>query len=90
MSPATHSTPVTDWPRMRSHVYGHGNSDRGGVGTSTLARTVTGVRAGRYRADSSTLLPLTARSRQAAPMPKPTEHWARGISPGSVIEMSAR
>ena len=45
--PAIHTTPVTDWPRMRSHVYGHGRLIRGGVGTSTPARTVTGVRGGR-------------------------------------------
>ena len=31
-------------------------------------------------AESSTLLPLTARSRQAAPMPKPTEHCPRDIA----------
>ena len=40
-------------------------------------------------ADSSTLLPVTVRSRQGAPTPKPTEHCAPVTSPGSVTEMSA-
>ena len=51
VSAATHSTPVTDWPRMRSQVYGHGRLCCGGVGTSTPARTVTGVRGGRFGAE---------------------------------------
>ncbi len=39
--------------------------------------------------DSSTLLPVTVRSGQGAPTPKPTEHCAPVTSPGSVTEMSA-
>ena len=75
---------------MRSQVYGHGSSARGGVGTSTPARTVTGVRGRRFCADSSTVLPLTVRPSHGTPTPKPTEHWARATSPGSVTVMSAR
>ncbi len=84
-----HAKPLSDRPRMRSQVYGHGSSARAGVATSTPARTVTGVRDPRLLADSVTLLPVTVRSRQGDPTPWPTEHCAPETLPGSVTEMSA-
>ena len=60
------------------------------IGTSTAARTVTGVRGGNPVAETRTVSPLTVRSVQARPTPYPTEHWAPVTPPGRVIEMSAR
>src|SRR6201991_520974 len=87
--PAIHTTPVTDWPRMRSQADGHGRVACCGVGTSTPARTVTGVRGARLTAENLTVSPLMATSRHSRPTPRPTEHWTRPMSPGSVTEMSA-
>src|SRR5262245_44115641 len=89
VSAATNATVVTDCPRMRSQVNGHGRVLCGGVGTSTPTRTVTGVRGGRLLADNSTVSPVTVRSLQPLPIPKPTAHCVWPASPGSVIEISA-
>ncbi len=66
---ASHITPVTDCPSTRSHGYDHGRAARGGVGTSTPARTVTGVRGGSDWALTRTRLPSTVSSSQALPTP---------------------
>src|SRR5215212_4755614 len=89
VSPTIHTTPVTDWPRMRSQEYDHGRLICGGVGTSTPARTVTGVRGARLVAENLTVSPVILTSWQSRPTPKPTEHCTRPTSPGSVTEMSA-
>src|SRR3979490_1772990 len=62
VAPAIHTTPITDWPRMRSSANGHGTMACGGVGTSTPARTVTGVRGARLTAENLTVSPLRATS----------------------------
>src|SRR5258705_5187306 len=88
--PAIHTTPVTDWPRMRSQVDGHGRVICGGVGTSMPARTVTGVRGARLIAENVAVSPAMVTSWHSRPTPTPTEHCTRPTSPGRVTEMSAR
>ncbi len=75
---------------MRSHPYDHGRLMRGGVGTSTPARKVTGVRGFSPPVVNSTVLPSTVRSAQAVPTPKPTEHCAPVTSAGRVARTCTR
>src|SRR5258705_12742338 len=70
--PAIHTTPVTDWPRMRSQVDGHGRLICGGVGASTPARTVTGVRGARVVAENVAGAPLVVTAWHSRPPPCPT------------------
>ena len=89
-SASTHATPVIDWPRMRSHSYVHGTSTRSGVGTSTPARSVTGVRGDSPAASNSTDRPSVTRPMHGVPTPNPTEHCAPVTSPGSVTRTRTR
>jgi hypothetical protein len=50
---------------------------------------VTGVRGGRSRASSRTVLSVTVSPSHARPTPEPTLHWAPVTSPGRLIEISA-
>ena len=89
VSPISHSTTGTDRPSTGSHCHDQGTSARGGVGTSTPARSVTGVRGGRSPADNVTVLPETLSPSQACPTPVPTEHCAPGTGPGNDTDTSA-
>src|SRR5258705_13466198 len=44
VTPAIHTTPATDWPRIRSQADGHGRVICGGGGPATTARTLTRAR----------------------------------------------
>src|SRR3978361_2246675 len=68
------TTVLTDLPRMGSHLYAHGSSLRGGVGTSTPARRVTGVCAGIALRDIWIRLPSITGCTHGVPAPQPTEH----------------
>ena len=68
----------------------HGTSARGGVGRSTPARRVIGVRGGRSRADSVTAFPAMVSPSQPRPRPAPTEDCAPVTRAGSDTEIWAR
>ena len=88
--PSSQATTGTERPSTPSQRTGHGTSVRAGVGTSTPARTVTGVRGAISVADSSTVSPRTDSESHSRPVPYPTVHPAPGTCPGSRTRISAR
>src|SRR5258705_13752060 len=67
--PAIHTTPVTDWPRMRSQVDGHGRVICGGGRKSMPAPAVTGVRGARLIAENVAVSPAMVTSWHSRPTP---------------------